>query len=270
MSQDQNPSINQYIVEMTKLLSFMSDWDRERALSDFRKLLESSDDPEALIESIGTPTSVAGRLAQDYEPSLPPKLPEAEAGTEAAQPEGQVLPEELSAAEGNAAVSTETFAWMREHFGGNALAEAGEAEAGNALVPPPVEEAVEPGDFAVAELEPKRQVPPALLVIYCLLCIGIGVPVFVGLLCIGVLPLVCGISLIALVVETLPGAFQALALFSDRMLLSGGALLVLAAALLLAWLGLWLSISLSRGWIGGVLIGIWKKLPRRERKEAQK
>ena len=60
------------MAELTRLLGFMSSWDRQDTLKKYDALLSSAEDPEAMMEELGTPTRLAIELARTYVPSAAP------------------------------------------------------------------------------------------------------------------------------------------------------------------------------------------------------
>ena len=89
--------------------------------------------------------------------------------------------------------------------------------------------------------------------VYWIFAVVIGLPVAVLLLCLGLPFLACGAGALAAGVRHLPGLLGAFRLISDKLLLLGGGVAIGALGLLLAWFGLWLSLSLCRLWIVGIL-----------------
>ena len=80
----------QYLAEMEKLLAFMSSWDRQAALEEYRARFDAAEDPEALMAELGSPTRLAISLAESYVPSLAPAAPRTPAPDEVPLPtEGQ-------------------------------------------------------------------------------------------------------------------------------------------------------------------------------------
>ena len=78
------------MAELTRLLGFMSSWDRQDALKKYEALLSSAEDPEAMMEELGTPTRLAIDLARTYVPS---HAPDPAAATE---PEQDEVPEQFT------------------------------------------------------------------------------------------------------------------------------------------------------------------------------
>ena len=102
--------------------------------------------------------------------------------------------------------------------------------------------------------KPKRQARPGGVIGFVLFTLVIGVPVGVALVCIGLPFLALGVSLIAAAVSTVLQNIGAFRLASDLLLALGAGMIAAAVGLLLAWFGLWLSITLCRLWIAKVLI----------------
>ena len=199
------------MAELTRLLSFMSSWDRRAALEKYNALFDAAEDPEALMEELGTPTRLAIDLARTYVPTAAPEVTETEVA------EAEEIPEQ----------------------------------------------------FAL-DLEPEKEQPApepvvtektrgGVLAVYLIPAIVIGLPVALVLACIGLAVLAAGAALIAFGVKTALAFMASLSLVSDVLLVIGAALVLCAVGLLLAWLGLWLAITLCRLWIGGI-VALGRKL----------
>ena len=52
-----------YIAELTQLLYYMAPWDRDAAVKKYDALLESSQDPEALMKELGSPMKLDDNLS---------------------------------------------------------------------------------------------------------------------------------------------------------------------------------------------------------------
>ena len=201
------------MAELTRLLGFMSSWDRQAALKKYEALLSSAEDPEAMMEELGTPTRLAIDLARTYVPSPAPDPAERE--TEDGQAE---VPEQFT------------------------------------LDLEPEKEASQPEPV----YEEKTKI--GVLIVYLIPAVIIGLPVALALICIGLPFLAAGAAAIAFAVKSALAVIGMLALVSDILLTLGAALVLCAVGLLLCWFGLWLSITLCRLWIGGVLVGLGRKL----------
>lgn len=126
-----------------------------------------------------------------------------------------------------------------------------EAEA----VPPPAPE-------PEAEQRTPRRLRPGGVVASVLFTLCVGIPVAAVLICVGVPFLSVGLALIGRALWELPAALTSFNLLSDVLLVLGAVAGLLALGLLLAWLGLWISVSLSRLWIGGVVLRLDARLSR--------
>lgn len=188
----------------------------------YERMFDLAEDPEKLIEDLGTPTKVAVELARDYVASPPPEVPHWDGLREEPLPDVQedaVGPEEY----GDPWAAEETLA---------------------------AEEAREPG----------RRARPGGVVAFVLFTLVLGVPVTVALICIGLPFLVLGVSLIAAAISTMLQNIGAFRLVSDLLLALGAGMVVAAAGLVLAWFGLWISIALCQLWLTKVLIPLAKTL----------
>lgn len=107
---------------------------------------------------------------------------------------------------------------------------------------------------------PKRKAKPAALTIYIILSVIIGLPIAVVLIFIGVPFLALGVGLVAADVYALMALVPMLGMVSDILLVAGGGVILGAVGVLLAWLGLWLSLSLGGLWIGGVIFRLGSRL----------
>lgn len=374
-----------FLAELSRLLGFMSSWDREAEIDKYTQMLDASEDEEAFIETLGTPTQIAINIAKDYKPSPrpgsgtaepepeperepepepeppqpppPPKKPdepqivtggEFEYGMELAILTGEPISAALeSAFEGKYLPDPDFFLEdiLRETRGEKAGSEppeetpvqpidenetagveeadeeseaeedTGEAEDADTQAPDgpvfdakataPLPEEVrsaaaqsgeqaedggeqkipfmpDPSQFAelgpdvpnlpdpskLTEFEPdesdepeedeppRRELRPVMTAIYAVFVLVIGLPVALVLTLLGVPPLLLGTGTIALVVYALMNMLPALSMVSDILLLGGAGLAVCGVGLILAWLGLWISIELGSLWINGVVLNL--------------
>ena len=224
-----------YLAELTKLLGFMSSWDREAALEKYGALYDECADEDEVAERLGSPTRLAIAIARDYIPTAPKK---------AVPPPDEETP------------SGET---------GDCPAPADEAEA-EELSPAPETPLVLPAlDDTKAGAEPKtplkaakvsglrRKLRPLALILYLIPAVVIGLPAAAVLVALGIPFFAAGAALavgaVYIAVQTIPQ----LTMVSDVLMLAGAGLVCCAAALLLAWFGLWLSLTLGSAWIRLVL-----------------
>ena len=275
-----------YLAELNKLLAFMSSWDREAVLRSYEDRFDKAEDPYALMEELGTPTRVAVELANGYVSSPPPADVPVEGALEAAEQQpGQEAAEDAERVSSLPAEEAEPVAEAvaePEPVPETAAVSAPpsealpdpipETQAIAEAVPEPAPEPVPelapepvPKPFAEPELFAEREAPrpaagPFVKLLYWLFTIVVGIPVTVLAVCLGLPFLSAGAWVIYTVCRIVPPLLNTFKLFSDTLLLGGTGLIALAAGLLLAWFGLWLSIALSRLWIGKVLMGLGSRV----------
>ena len=202
----------------------MSSWDREATLARYDAMFSESEDPEALMESLGTPTRVAIELARTYVPS---PAPVREAGEDA---------DPVEAADAHPAAD----------------------------MPEQIHWELDPEPENTVEVPTKRVVNGGALAGYLVAAVLIGLPVAVFLICLGLPFMLAGGALVATAVRQALSMIALLPLISDILLTLGGALCACALGLLLFWLGLWLSMELCWLWADRVLLGLGRKLCTKE------
>ena len=197
----------------------MSAWDREATLAQYEAMLGDSEDPEALMESLGTPTRLAIELARTYVPSpAPERAPETE---DEALTGAEAVPDEPA---------PEQIQWE--------------------LDPEPEE---------VTEQPTVRVVKGGALAAYLVPAILIGLPIAVFLICLGLPFILGGGALLVTGVQQALRMIALLPLISDILLVIGAALASCAVGLLLVWLGLWISMELCWLWADRVLLALGRK-----------
>ena len=234
------------MAELSKLLGFMSAWDRRDTLIKYDALFDEAADEEEFIASLGSPTKLAIGLALNYVPSPPPA----------------VKIEESAAAEGEVG----EFAAGGQQL--EAVETAEEAPAAAEAVPseetPAIVEAAAPAEVEEEEevlpAAPKRKVRAFGLIVSILFGLVIGLPIALVLICVGIPFILLGVALVGLAVWTVMSIVGLLAMFADVLIIVGCGLVVCALGLLLAWFGLWLSFELGYLWIGGVVLRLGRVL----------
>lgn len=221
------------MAELSKLLGFMSAWDRRDTLQKYDGMFANAQDVEELIASLGTPTKLAITLAMNYVPSPAPEVLPVEAPAEA-QPEA--LPQEEN---------TESEASDGEYA--DEEEEEGEEE----------------------EAIPGRRVRFFGLLVSLIFGLFIGLPIALVLICVGLPFVVSGLALAAGVIWGALSAIPMLALFSDILVVLGAALVLVALGLLLVWFGLWVSFELGYLWISGVVLRLGRALTYKKEVAAQ-
>ena len=200
----------------------MSAWDREATLAQYEAMLGDSEDPEALMESLGTPTRLAIELARTYVPSpAPERAPELE---DEALTEAEAVPDEP------VEEAPEQIQWELD---------------------PAPEEVAEPATVQV--------VKGGALAAYLVPAILIGLPIAVCLICLGLPFILSGGALLVTGVQQALRMIALLPLISDILLVIGAALCACAVGLLLVWLGLWISMELCWLWADRVLLALGRK-----------
>lgn len=116
--------------------------------------------------------------------------------------------------------------------------------------------------------EESRRVKPAATVIYTIFAVILGLPVTLILIAVGLPFIAVGGAAIAAAVSvflavtglTASVFVGTLSLVSDVLLCGGAALIVIAVGLLILWLGLFISISLAKLFIGGAVLRLGRRL----------
>lgn len=254
-----------YLAELSRLLVFMTEEDREEIIRRYGAMFDEAgiEGEAALVEKLGSPTKAAIGLSRGYEPGsihveapvVTPKRPEA---PEKAASDGELwdeLPE--------------------FHLPGMDDDEDDEADAAPAPAEnePPRKASLPPVVVAEDDEWPDELSSRPAKRIERTMPLGLGIPLFVFVMLALGLPL-AAVCLAVMLVLLVPGGallFAAYLVFvgglwctaymSDAILLFGAALIVLAAAILVFWLGLWLDGKLASaygrgvGWLAGELLG---------------
>lgn len=252
------------MAELTKLISYMSLKDRTAVIEKYAQMFDEAEDEEELIAQLGTPVQVAISLADSYIPSPMDDLPRdpGELPQEDDENEEPLLdisaggePEEPLSIDDALAVPQATEATPQPES-----SEFGEQEQG-----PVFENAEAVFDFGeggeeaieqptqTADLN-KRRYKPVLTTIYTILAIVIGLPITIVLICIGIPFITAGGVLVAFIFWLAFFIISGLSMVSDILMCAGIALVVCAIGLVLFWFGLWLSISLAKGFISGCVL----------------
>ena len=221
---------SKYLAELTKLLGFMSSWDRQSVLRKYEMMFDAQPNTEALIEALGTPTRLAVELARDYVPSPPPAA--------AAQPEAPAEPSVEPALAANAAEPAQP-------------AEAPAASAEHVPEPEPP-----------APAPQRRRIRVGGVFLSVLFVLIVGIPLALIGLCIGLPFLSGGIPVIVAAVNYVLKVLPNLTLVSDILLMLGGGTVVSAVGLLLAFFGLWLSVILAYLWLSKPVFGLCRRMSR--------
>ena len=265
----------------------MSTADRDAAIKKYSSMFDAAEDESALADELGTPTKLAISLARSYVPGAmqeepvrdaepPEDVPDApaeeretpngetEALTEEPLKEPEPPAEEREAQTGEKAPAEDDGPVFGE---GAELNE----EQTRALEPVPNEaEPTAQPEIPEPEREPEQDVPDgprrtlraggAVLALYTVFAIIIGLPIAVVLIAVGLPFLLLGAGVIAAAAFSVVSVVPMLEMFSDILLVSGAGLVFCAVGLVLAWLGAWISISLGGAWIGGAVLRLGRRL----------
>ena len=250
------------MAELSKLLGFMSAWDRREALIKYDALFDEAEDEHAFIESLGSPTKLAIGLALNYVPSPPPAV----VVTETVEPDGQVGEFAAGAGEAEAAPEEEAAPAPAEEVSENAAEEAEaapveESSEGEEALRTLPEAEIQPEELQEEEPEkPRRKVRAIGLIGSILFGLIIGLPIAVVLICVGIPFIALGAGLGTIAVLTALSVIGLLAMFSDVLIIVGAGLVLCALAILLIWFGFWLSFELGWLWIGGVVLRLGRAM----------
>ena len=118
-------------------------------------------------------------------------------------------------------------------------------------------------DEAYYEDEPAYKTNVFLAVLYTLGAIVIGVPVLAVLLVLDLAVLAIGVACGAGGVDLIATAFIGLPMVADMLILLGGGAAVIAIALVVIWLAIWLFIRMVIGWVR-LLVRLGKRWCRKE------
>lgn len=248
-----------FLAELSRLLVFMTEEDRAETIRRYSAMFDAAG-PEgeaALLEQLGTPTRTAIALSRGYEPgSVKVDAPAAAPGPSAAPPKEEV----------------DEFGLPEFHLPG--------LDGEDAYIPrsSPAEEQLPkrvsmPRTVVAREPAWDAPPPPAETRIERTMSLGLGIPLFIFVMIALGLPvaavflaliavlLLPGGALLTGVYLTVVGALWCTAYMADAILLFGTAFIVLAAALIVLWAGIWADVKLGAlyvqgvKWLAGELLG---------------
>lgn len=274
------------MAEISSLLGLITDDNTRQALiAQMENMFDNAPDEERLIQEIGNPTKVAvaliryadsGKITPAAAPVVAPEQvqpkrapqprPRAEqyrpaAATAAQTPASamsfQGIPEEPAAAP----VLDGQFSFDEQPDEGYY----DEQPADDGYDDPNYATDGEEGyyDEAYYEDEPAYKTNVFLAVLYTLGAIVIGVPVLAVLLVLDLAVLAIGVACGAGGVGLIATAFIGLPMVADMLILLGGGAAVIAIALVVIWLAIWLFIRMVIGWVR-LLVRLGKRWCRKE------
>ena len=273
--QSEVTSINKqrFLAELGKLLTFMYEEDRLRALEMYSRMFDEAGDEGALIQSLLSPTRQAVVIARAYHSNLaritvtteskaapedrdengvpdyvqaieavradafarqPAPAVNAEAEEPAPAPEESAEAEEPVPAENKTNENIQFFSMPEE----GAEEEAGETQR---------EESAFNIDTDLMR-QPRRKAKVFALIVYILFAIPITLAAIAILLVPAVLFLALSVAAIICGVVVVSAAFNGFAVIADIMVVLGGALVLFALGLLFLWTAIW--------FVGGAIVGV--------------
>ena len=273
--QSEVTSINKqrFLAELGKLLTFMYEEDRLRALEMYSRMFDEAGDEGALIQSLLSPTRQAVVIARAYHSNLaritvtteskaapedrdengvpdyvqaieavradafarqPAPAVNAEAEEPAPAPEKSAEAEEPVPAENKTNENIQFFSMPEE----GAEEEAGETQR---------EESAFNIDTDLMR-QPRRKAKVFALIVYILFAIPITLAAIAILLVPAVLFLALSVAAIICGVVVVSAAFNGFAVIADIMVVLGGALVLFALGLLFLWTAIW--------FVGGAIVGV--------------
>ena len=337
-----------YMAELSKLLAFMFKEDKEDILAQYNRMLDETEDEQAMLESFGSPTKLAVTISRTYKrserklaveadskdgapadealPTAPapaktvkpepaadaslsyadiieeirrekaaedgieykpiffdePEEAPASEETPASSPEPEeVLPEPEEALEPESGEQTQELEHPEQIQEPEQQPESEEtkepeeevssqpAESPADETPDeepeeaPAEEPEAPADESEEVLpEPEEALEPenevryktnvALLILYLIVAIPVGIVLVAVTIAVGIALLAVGAGLVAAALKIVSFAFSMFNIFADIMLCAGASLIALAVALIVIWLGI---LVFARA-IGGIVRGI--------------
>ena len=275
MKQSEVTSINKqkFLAELGKLLTFMYEEDRQRAMSLYSRMFEEAGDEHALIQALISPTRQAVVVARAYNSNLG-RLSLSAATKAAPEDRDQNgVPDYVQAIEG---VREQAWADMgipaETEETEEAPAEAEETEEAPAeaepeknrhegieffTLPEEGKETPESGTLldenafnvnSDALRKPRRKAKPFALILYILLAIPLTICAIAVLLVPALLFLALSVAAIICGVVLVSTAFKGFAVFADIMVVLGVSMVLFALGLLFLWTAIW--------FVGGAIVGV--------------
>ena len=285
MKQSEVTSINKqkFLAELGKLLTFMYEEDRQRAMGLYSRMFEEAGDEQALIQTLISPTRQAVVVARAYNSNLGRLSLNAETKAAPEDRDENGVPDYVQAIE-----KVREQAWAaigvpaETEEAEEAPAEAEEVEEAPAETEETEEApaAAEPDKSAHEGIEfftlpeegketpqsdtlldentfnidsdalrkPRRKAKPFALILYILLAIPLTICAIAVLLVPAILFLALSVAAIICGVVLVSTAFKGFPVFADIMVVLGVSLVLFALGLLFLWTAIW--------FIGGAIVGV--------------
>ena len=284
------------MAEISSLLGLITDDNTRQALiAQMENMFDNAPDEERLIQEIGNPTKVAvaliryadsGKITPAAAPVVAPEQvqpkrapqprPRAEqyrpaaaaaAQTPASAMSFQGIPEEPAAApvlDGQFSFDEQPEeGYYDEQPADDGYYDEQPTDDGYYDEQPGEEYGEEYDEEYYDDYEPEYKTNVFLAILYTLGAIIIGVPVFAVLLVLDLAVLAIGVACGAGGVGLIATAFIGLPMVADMLILLGGGAAVIAIALVVIWLAIWLFIRMVIGWVR-LLVRLGKRWCRKE------
>ena len=285
MKQSEVTSINKqkFLAELGKLLTFMYEEDRQRAMGLYSRMFEEAGDEQALIQALISPTRQAVVVARAYNSNLGRLSLNAETKAAPEDRDENGVPDYVQAIEkvreqAWAAIGVPAAAEEAEEAPAEteeaeeAPAEAEEVEEAPAAAEPdksahegiefftlPEEGKETPQSDTLLDentfnidsdalRKPRRKAKPFALILYILLAIPLTICAIAVLLVPAILFLALSVAAIICGVVLVSTAFKGFPVFADIMVVLGVSLVLFALGLLFLWTSIW--------FIGGAIVGV--------------
>ena len=274
------------MAEISSLLGLITDDNTRQALiAQMENMFDNAPDEERLIQEIGNPTKVAvaliryadsGKITPAAAPVVAPEQVQPKRAPQPRPRAEQYRPAAAAAAQTPA--SAMSFQGIPEEpaaapvldgqFSFDEQPEEGyydEQPADDGYDDPNYATDGEEGyyDEAYYEDEPAYKTNVFLAILYTLGAIVVGVPVLAVLLVLDLAVLAIGVACGAGGVGLIATAFIGLPMVADMLILLGGGAAVIAIALVVIWLAIWLFIRMVIGWVR-LLVRLGKRWCRKE------
>lgn len=266
-------SRQKFIAEVSKLLSCMTERDREATLAKYNRLFDEALNEDDVLMQLGSPTRVAIAELRGYVPSAepeaadvsepepdapPPGAPEARAGTG-----GLIAPEPvqetLADRPGPAADGVDPEAACLPDLAALEAAIADIESGGGSPGTEPVSDASpapeppETPETSETPEPPRRRTKGGRLTLYILFGVLVCVPAAVLLIALSLGILVFGAGLVMVGGFTISLGFIGITIFADIMLLLGAGLIVAAAGVPVVFFAVWFFSRAAVGFINLIL-----------------
>lgn len=235
-----------YMAELSKLLAFMFKEDKAEILAQYNKMLDEAEDEQALLEEFGSPTKLAVTISRTYKRDE--RKLSVEADSKADVPPTPAVEEPEADIPSYADIIEEIRREKAEEQGieykpiffnepeAPAAEETHAAEENSVVENSDILDELESAEPSAPKT--KQKTNAALLILYLIFAIPIGLVLLVLAVVVGLTLLAAAAGIAVLAFKVVGFAFSTLVVFADIMLCIGAVLVSVAIALVLLWLGL--------------------------------